>query len=211
LDDERPVMSHLSRRAFLVRSSSLLILPGSAIMAADKAACQKVTQAASAGPYYVANSPRMANLNRLNMPGPAMRLSGIVRSVTGSVIPNAMVEVWHCDAEGNYHPGDAGDMRDFPSDKVNLRGTLIADAQGSYAFESVVPARYSSRRRHIHWKFSAPGHKTLVTQSYWAEDLGQPAATRDFVDRSADACRHVQFSTKDGLAFGAFDVVLARG
>jgi hypothetical protein len=54
------------------------------------------------------------------------------------------------------------------------------------------------------------GHRTLITQSYWREDLGGRAASRDFVDRSASDCRYVAFAMQAGGAVGAFDVVLAR-
>jgi protocatechuate 3,4-dioxygenase beta subunit len=169
-----------------------------------------VTESAPAGPYYVANAARVTNINVLKMRGTPMLVAGVIRGQDGAALADALVEIWHCDAEGNYHPFDQGDVKDFKPQQLNLRGIARTDTRGRYAFESIVPAQYSSRRRHIHWKVSAPGHRTLITQSYWLADKASRSAARDFVDRNPNDCRYVDFKTANGVSTGAFDVVLAK-
>jgi protocatechuate 3,4-dioxygenase beta subunit len=124
-------------------------------------------------------------------------------------LAGAIVEIWHCDADGEYHPDGSGDIARYPADAVNLRGIGITGADGRYGFTSIVPGHYGNRRRHIHWKFTAPGHRPLTTQSYWLDERGSARERSDFVDRNTDACRWVSFETDGaGVSTGRFDVVL---
>lgn len=200
-----------TRRQFL-ESSLLIATPALPALLPGRVYANTcgVTESATAGPYYVTNAPRGRNINRLNMRGTPMWVTGVVRGESGATIADAQVEIWHCDAEGNYHPSDQGDIKDFKSTQVNLRGLGLTDANGQYAFESIVPAQYSGRRRHIHWKFSAKGYRTLITQSYWLSDKASRSSQRDFVDRNASDCRHVDFKMVAGVAQGTLDVVLAQ-
>jgi protocatechuate 3,4-dioxygenase beta subunit len=167
------------------------------------------TGRATEGPFYVANAPDAADINPARMPGTPMHVSGTVYSADGvTPVANAKVEIWHADSDGHYHPEDNGDVARYRRSEVNLRGSVRTDAQGRYAFDSIVPGHYDNRRRHLHWKVSAPGHRALTTQSYWLPERGTPRDRGDGTDRGAEACRWVEFrSTERGVA-GVFDVVL---
>jgi protocatechuate 3,4-dioxygenase beta subunit len=170
-----------------------------------------VTGQTTAGPFYVTDAPALLDLNRLAMPGTPMRVSG---TVTGGrdgqqPITDALVEIWHCDADGHYHPEGSGRLGDYPGHAINLRGVARTDGDGRFAFVSIVPGHYGNRRRHIHWRVVAPGHRPLTTQSYWLDEKGTARERSDFVDRNIDACRWVRFETdRAGSAIGRFDVVL---
>jgi protocatechuate 3,4-dioxygenase beta subunit len=46
----------------------------------------------------------------------------------------------------------------------------VADAS-EYAIETILPGHYDDRpAQHIHYLITAPGHKTLITQAYFATD-----------------------------------------
>ena len=45
-----------------------------------------------------------------------------------------------------------------------LRASLTTDAGGRYRFQTIVPGEYPGRPRHIHYRVSAKGYATLVTQ-----------------------------------------------
>jgi protocatechuate 3,4-dioxygenase beta subunit len=170
------------------------------------------TASATAGPFYVANIAEGVDINPARAPGPPMRVSGTVYGADGvTPVRGARVEIWHADAQGAYHPADQGDVSRFRRGEVNLRGVTRTDAEGRYAFASIVPGHYGNRRRHLHWKVSAPGHRALTTQSYWLDERGTPRDQGDGADRRVEACRWVDFREEGGQFVGVFDIVLRTG
>jgi catechol 1,2-dioxygenase len=125
-------------------------------------------------------------------------------------LAGAVVEVWHASAGGIYYgmEGAGGE------DASRLRGRIRSGKDGAYRFETILPGRYplSPRRfrpRHIHYLVSHPGHRTLVTQLYFA---GDPDLTGDpFVRPSLVVpLRKVVAAAKRGrLLAASFDLVLA--
>jgi catechol 1,2-dioxygenase len=133
------------------------------------------------GPLYVAGAPESQGFARLDDgsedgKSQALLMHGQVRDVSGKPLPGAKVEVWHCNTLGNYSYFDRS-QSDF-----NLRRTIHADADGRYAFRSIVPVGYScppggstdgilkaigrhgNRPAHIHFFASAHDHRHLTTQ-----------------------------------------------
>lgn len=199
----------LPRRTILA-AAGFLTLAGALPRRAAAALCG-VTGQTTAGPFYVADTPTLLDLNRLAMQGQPMRVSGTVTGGRDGAQPiaGALVEIWHCDADGRYHPEGSGRLTDYPGHAINLRGVTRTDANGGFAFVSIVPGHYGNRRRHIHWRVVAPSHRPLTTQSYWLDEKGTARERSDFVDRNIDACRWVRFDTdREGVATGRFDVVL---
>ena len=83
---------------------------------------------------------------------------------------NALLEFWHADEFGEYdHKG------------YRYRGHQHADAQGRYRLETIVPAEYPGRARHIHVKVQAPGRRVLTSQLYFPN---QPGNRRDGIYRA---------------------------
>lgn len=124
-----------------------------------------------------------------------MHLSGkVVDAVTGEVIPNATVEVWHCNSKGNYSFFDQS-QSDF-----NMRRTIKSD-NGKYTARSIIPSGYSvppgnpteqlltllgrhgSRPAHIHFFIHAPGYRHLTTQINLSDD---PFCHDDFAYATRD-------------------------
>lgn len=105
--------------------------------------------------------------------------------------PNALLDFWHCDDAGEY------DNRGY-----RYRGHQFADAQGRYRLETIVPAQYPGRTRHIHVKVQAPGRRVLTTQLYFP---GDPANGRDRLYRTDLA---MQAKRADGLLQGVFQFVV---
>jgi protocatechuate 3,4-dioxygenase beta subunit len=132
------------------------------------------------------------DLNRFGQPGEALIVSGEIRSAGAGEagIDGARIEVWQTDGEGRYHPQGSGDVADYPSDAVDLRGTVVTDEAGVYRYRTVVPGAYPPRPRHFHYRITAPGHQTLVTQLYVSAD----AAGR----QSGGDCRHAPIEAGEG-------------
>ena len=105
-------MKNISRKKFLSRlgfglASIPLAIKGisAATINKDETDCG-YTDAATEGPFFVRNTAKAVNINFTNLPGNPMKVSGNIYGDTeGNVtVPNAKIEIWHCDDEGIYHP-----------------------------------------------------------------------------------------------------------
>jgi len=66
-------------------------------------------------------------------------------------LPGAMVDVWHCDANGVY--SDVRDRAFFDTrGKKFLRGYQATDGDGTVRFDTIYPGWYPGRTVHIHFK-----------------------------------------------------------
>jgi protocatechuate 3,4-dioxygenase beta subunit len=133
--------------------------------------CGVLTQRQTEGPFFTPNSPRRISLVEKGSNAARLLLVGTVLSAQCKPVPNALLDFWHSDEEGAY------DNRGF-----RYRGHQYADAQGRYRLETIVPAQYPGRTRHIHVKVQAPGRRILTTQLYFP---GDPGNARDFLYRPA--------------------------
>jgi protocatechuate 3,4-dioxygenase beta subunit len=132
--------------------------------------CGSVTPRQTEGPFFKTDSPKRVSLLEPNSKAPRLVLTGTVLSAQCKPVPNALLDFWHSDEEGAY------DNRGF-----RYRGHQHADSQGRYRLETIVPAEYPGRTRHIHVKVQAPGKRILTTQLYFP---GDPGNKRDGLYRS---------------------------
>ena len=211
----------MGRRRFLVggfAAAGVLILPASM---ARSATGLVATPRQTAGPFYPTKFPSDIDNDLVVLRGDAARAEGIVTHVTGRVlgldgkpIPNAVVEIWQCDARGRYlHPGDTGGR---PRDSAfQGYGRAVSDANGMYRFRTIKPVPYPGRTPHIHFAVQAPGRRELVTQMYVA---GEPLNERDGLyqairDPRQRAAVTVPLEPANGIEAGAlagqFDIALA--
>jgi protocatechuate 3,4-dioxygenase beta subunit len=175
-----------------------LLMGGAALIVAPTAIAQqcRVTPRDALGPFYKANAPAQAELCASGSGGKErLVVSGRVLGAPGCApLAGALVEVWQADARGDYSqvgakPDDAGCL---------LRASLKTDAEGRYSFRTVAPGEYPGRPRHIHYRVSAKGYATLVTQLYFGRERGVPP------DLAVTAV------PKDGALAATFDVTLAK-
>jgi protocatechuate 3,4-dioxygenase beta subunit len=75
-------------------------------------------------------------------------------------IRDAAVDLWHCDAGGQYS-GVEGDPGTF------LRGIQMTGAAGAATFRTVFPGWYSGRAVHIHVKVHLGGAETFTGQLFF--------------------------------------------
>lgn len=112
------------------------------------------------GPFYKKGAPRREKLAEPDAHGTPLSVSGRVVNTDGKPLADAIVEVFHADDSGEY------DMQGF-----RYRGQIPARAAtGEYHYETIFPRGYGGRPQHIHYVVSAPGHRQLVTQLYFATD-----------------------------------------
>jgi protocatechuate 3,4-dioxygenase beta subunit len=145
------------------------------------------------GPFHTADSPWMdnpANLIGRNA-GRRVLLRGRVLGAQSQPLPEAWLDYWQNADNGLYWQLDPEQARD------NLRCRIRVDAEGRWEIATIRPrpyqiptdgpvwhdvvqpaARSSWRAAHAHLIVSAPGHRTLVTEIFDAED---PYLDRDAV------------------------------
>ncbi|MEM8654127.1 MAG: dioxygenase [Pseudomonadota bacterium] len=137
------------------------------------------------GPFYREGSPEIAhydNISRGDNDGLPALVSGQVRDLDGNPVAGALLDIWQTNNNGLYE-----NMDDSQPD-FNLRGRLLTDDDGNFAFWTVKPeaypiptdgpvgdlleagARHNMRPAHIHFIVSAHGYKTIVSELFARED-----------------------------------------
>jgi protocatechuate 3,4-dioxygenase beta subunit len=133
------------------------------------------------GPYFVDERLLRTDIrsdpsNEKITPGTELALTfHIARVHAGEChpLPNAQVDVWHCDAMGVY-----SDVRDPGFSTVGqkfLRGYQMTDTQGTARFLTIYPGWYPIRTVHIHFKIRtapmAEKRYEFTSQLYFPDEL----------------------------------------
>lgn len=105
------------------------------------------------GPYYVAGESIRQDVTETQA-GVSLALDLQVLDVdTCEPVPNAYLEIWHCNSTGVYSGVTATGNGDGSADNLNatfLRGVQQTDADGTVQFHTLVPGHYNGRTNHIH-------------------------------------------------------------
>ena len=114
--------------------------------------------------------------------GDVLFVRGRVTSTDGTLLRDAVVDVWQTGPDGGY------DLWDPRQPAYNFRGRFRVDESGAYEFQTMVPKPYTVptdgpvgryleaigqhpwRPAHIHFKVTADGHAPLVTQVFFPDD-----------------------------------------
>jgi hydroxyquinol 1,2-dioxygenase len=157
------------------------------------------TETTVLGPFYVDHAPAVelgADISG-GLKGDPLFVEGIVRSEDGTVLSDAIVDVWQSDDEGHY------DLQFNDPNLFFLRGRLKTDELGRFWFWSIMPrsypiptdgpvggllaaaGRHPFRPAHLHFMISAPGRNKLITHIFVKGD--------DYLDSD------VVFGVKDSL------------
>lgn len=123
--------------------------------------CGSLTPRQTEGPFFKTNTPQRITLIEPGSKAPRLVIAGRVLAGDCRPVKGALLDFWHADENGEY------DNRGF-----RYRGHQFADADGRYRVETIVPAEYPGRARHIHVKVQAPGAPVLTTQLYFPNDKG---------------------------------------
>ena len=165
------------------------------------------------GPFHLPGAPILEAPfempRRTDEEGEELHMTGRVVDADGTPLAGAELDVWHADAQGRY-----SGFSDVP--EGNLRGRLIADADGRFELRTIMPAPYTIphggptgrliaacgwhpwRPAHLHLLVTAPGHETLITQLYFA---GGAYLEGDVADAVKDSLIVAPEQTADGLQF----------
>jgi protocatechuate 3,4-dioxygenase beta subunit len=160
------------------------------------------------GPYFVDELLRRSDIRSdpstgLIKTGTPLDLTfNVMQLVSGRCrqLPNAQVDVWHCDATGVY-----SDVRDPSFNTLGqrfLRGYQVTNESGIASFRTIYPGWYEGRTVHIHFKIR---HAVARNQDFTSQIYFDDALT-DRVHRAA-------FYAKSGTRTrnGGDDIFLAGG
>jgi protocatechuate 3,4-dioxygenase beta subunit len=141
------------------------------------------TPSLTEGPFFSSGSPERTNITD-GADGTTLVLTGTVLGTDCTALAGAKLDFWQADGDGEY------DNRGY-----RLRGHQFTDDTGAYRLETIVPANYQGRTRHLHVKVQPSGGSVLTTQLYWPDE---PANASD--DLFDDACVMNVSSVGDGQA-----------
>jgi len=145
-----------------------------------------LTSAQQEGPFFI-TSPIRKNIVE-DKQGKLMNFKMQVLKMPDCIpVENAVVEIWHCDAEGNYsgYPEDLnhdlwktlvflksnsenlGDNIKPVTETRYLRGAQQSDVNGIVEFNTILPGWYEGRAPHIHFKIIANDKEQITSQFYF--------------------------------------------
>jgi protocatechuate 3,4-dioxygenase beta subunit len=151
--------------------------------------------------------------------GDVLFVGGTVMSTDGTPLPGAVIDVWQTGPTGGY------DIWDEQQPDYNFRGRFRTSDSGGYEFQTMVPKPYTVptdgpvgrylgavgqhpwRPAHIHFKVSAEGHDTLVTQVFFPDD---PYLEDDTIGAVKDELVRPLERQEDGHYTCTFDIRLRR-
>ena len=169
------------------------------------------TESSVLGPFYREGAPDYesgADLAEGETDGERVLVSGKVTDLGGAPIAGAVLDIWQTAPNAEYAAQDSSGI------SFNLCGRLTTGGDGRYSFRTRKPVSYTVpgdgpvgamleaagrhnwRPAHIHFKLSASGYETLVTQLFTDDD---PYLGSDAVFGVKDSLVVHYVATDDGL------------
>ena len=205
--------AHLSRRDLLERCAvfGALLAPAAGVESVAafwaQAGAAKPTPPNALGPFYKKRAPDARMLRAKGEAGMPLAVKGRIIDTGGEAVPDATVEIWHADHGGHY------DLAGY-----RFRAKVPLDASAAYQYDTIMPGHYPDRVcQHIHYLVTAPGHRPLITQMYFATDPvfeGDPDKnfSRDPLVESRELVRPVTIAGDPKTMYAAviFELCLER-
>ncbi|MET9454306.1 intradiol ring-cleavage dioxygenase [Streptomyces canus] len=116
------------------------------------AAICTLTKEMTEGPYYLDGQYVRADITEGKTGFPLKLALTVVDDDTCATIGNALVEIWHCDALGEYSGYVGNNGHNEPDSGTFLRGGVLTNAGGVANITTVYPGWYRGRCVHIHVK-----------------------------------------------------------
>jgi hydroxyquinol 1,2-dioxygenase len=139
------------------------------------------TPATVLGPFHIDGSPELEYAADMSegLPGVPMFISGTVRSLDGTPVGGAVLDVWQADEEGAYEG-------QLDVDEARLRAKYTTREDGTYCLRTITPKGYAIpmdgpvgdlirqtdisyfRPAHVHFLLNVPGYEPLITHLFEA-------------------------------------------
>lgn len=143
----------------------------------------------TAGPFPIKTPAQLVRENIIgNKSGVPLMITLNIQNTNNNCSPieGALVDIWHCDANGNYSEYDGQLEGDFTNESF-LRGRQSTDANGNASFISIFPGWYPGRTPHIHVEVkNNTGQSLLITQISWDENISNTVYSTQGYKGNAD-------------------------
>lgn len=133
------------------------------------------TPSETAGPFPTKSPSTLALADiRSDRPGLATTLQLTIKNknTNCAALEGAIVDIWHCDKDGNYSEYGGTGIQSTNYTAVHfLRGRQTTNSAGAVGFTTIFPGWYPGRAPHIHVHvYDASGKSLLVTQIAFPKD-----------------------------------------
>jgi protocatechuate 3,4-dioxygenase beta subunit len=140
-----------------------------------------VTASETAGPFPTITPSSLVKSNIvMDRTGVGLTIKITIKNTKASceALKGAIVDIWHCDKDGNYSEYGGISMQSVNYTSVHfLRGRQTTDDNGLITFTSIFPGWYSGRATHIHVHvYNTSGTSLLVTQIAFPEGTNSAVA-----------------------------------
>lgn len=133
------------------------------------------------GPYYVNEDLVRSDIRTDPTTGAAREGTPLVLAFVVSQVSNdgcvplqgATVEIWHCDAAGQY--SGVSDRGSSTQDELWLRGEQVTGSSGIATFTTIYPGWYPGRAVHIHFKVRPNENAEFTSQLFFDEAMSEEA------------------------------------
>lgn len=130
----------------------------------------------TAGPFPIKTPADLVRENILgNKTGIPLLIEFTIQNTNNNcaALEGAFVDIWQCDAKGNYSEYSGQLDGNFTSEHF-LRGRQTTDANGKASFISIYPGWYPGRTPHLHIEVkNSSGSSLLITQVSFPEDVSR--------------------------------------
>jgi protocatechuate 3,4-dioxygenase beta subunit len=129
---------------------------------------------ATEGPYYLQPGLVRRDITEAR-PGLPVTLALQVVTADCTPVKGARVDLWHCDADGNYSgfARQGSDTTNDTSGETFLRGTQFTDRGGVALFRTIYPGWYRGRATHFHYKVFLDRRTVLTSQIFLPDAVSQ--------------------------------------
>ena len=141
----------------------------------EEASSCSLTPEETEGPYYIDVDSIRSDI-RDGRPGKDLKVGIRVLDESCDPVPDAVVEIWHCDGSGVYSGfedqsqqanGGSGTTTGGTDTTRYLRGGQVTDADGIAQILTIYPGWYQGRTVHIHSKVHINNAEALTTQLFF--------------------------------------------
>ena len=159
----------------------------------------------TAGPYPTKTPAQLVRENIIaDRAGIPLLINIIVQdqSEDCSAVADVNVDIWHCDADGNYSEYGSYSSANY------LRGRQATDANGNVSFLSIYPGWYRGRAPHIHLEVLDQNENSLkVTQIAFPEDVSDEVYSTTNYNGTADTSNTQDGIFRDSLEYNMLDSI----
>lgn len=174
-----PILIHCRTDDDTVTSTTTGTSTGSQSSGSTSSTGCSVTNSETEGPFPTKSPSTLVTSNIVSdRTGIPLSIVITIQNVNASCanLQGAIVDIWHCDKDGNYSEYGGSGMQSTNYTSVHfLRGRQTTDVNGQVKFTSIFPGWYSGRATHIHVHvYKADGTSLLVTQIAFPEGSNSP-------------------------------------